>query len=267
MVKLSIFLFNLAVNCNRQQIIERAAGLTLRVLLAFFPFIVFLMSLMGFMELDVEAILSGLYYVLPQEISELITYFILQLSETRSAGILSAALFFSIYNSTNGFRAVIRYTNMADERRGIVGQVLLSFVLMILFSVALIIMLTVLVFGRHILSFFFPYASELFFTLASSLGALVVLFFVTLFIYKLSCAKPVLLRHVAPGAVITVLAWVITSAAFGLITRHFSQLPAIYGSMAGLFILILWLNSVSVILLVGNEINALLATLPCAKMH
>lgn len=246
MRKFAIFSFNLILKCNRDNVLERAAGLTLRVLLAFFPFLIFLMSLMGFMELDAEAILEGLYEVLPPDVSELTAYFVAQIAGTRSGGLLSAALFFSVYNTTNGFRAIIRYTNMAygvEERRGFAARVGLSFVLMLLFSAALIIMLTLLVFGRGILGF---------------AVALLILCVFTSFIYKLACAEPLPMRHILPGAAITVVAWVIASSAFGLITQNFSQLPAIYGSLAGVFVLVLWLNTVSVVLLVGNEINAML---------
>lgn len=247
MRKFGFFLFNLLIKCAREQILERAAGLTLRVLLAFFPFLVFLMALMGFLDLDTEAIFGGLYEVLPAEISELVAGFVEELSATRSAGLLSAALFFSVYNTTNGFRAIIRVTNAAygiEERRGFFAQVFLSFGLMLLFSAALIVMLAFLVFGQQ--------------TWQSGLAALFLLFLFTAYIYKLACAKPLPKRHILPGAAFTVILWVGASAAFGIFTRHFSQFPAIYGSIAGVFLLILWLNAVSVILLIGNEINAML---------
>jgi membrane protein len=260
MKKILMFLFNLAVKCGQDQIFERASGLTLRVLLAFFPFLIFLMSLMGFLNLD-ETIFYGLYAALPKEISELVKNFIEEISEMRSAGLMSAALFFSVYNTTNGFRAIIRATNYAygvSERRGFAAQVGLSFVLMILFSAALIIMLALLVFGRYLWSFIFPEGSELFFTAISGVAALFSLFLFTAFIYKLACAKPLPVKYIFPGAAVTVFSWAAVSWAFGIFTQTFSQYPAIYGSIAGVFILILWLNAVSVILLAGNEINALL---------
>ena len=246
MLKVTIFFFNLAVKCSHEQILERSASLTLRVLLAFFPFIVFLMSLTGFLELDSHAIFEALYEVLPPDISELVASFVLELSETRSTGILSAALFFSVYNTTNGFRAIIRATNYAygvSEKRGMPAQIWFSFVLMLLFSAALIVMLALLVFGRG---------------LVSVLAAMFALFVFTAFIYRLACAKPLPLKHILPGAAVTVAAWFATSALFGFVTQNFTQLPAIYGSIAGVFLLVLWLNAMSTILLAGNEINALL---------
>jgi membrane protein len=198
------------------------------------------------LELDAYAIIEGLYEVLPPDISVLVASFVVELSGARSAGVLSAALFFSVYNTTNGFRAIIRATNAAygvDERREPRTQIFLSFALMILFAAALIIMLALLIVWRHIWGY---------------VAALFALFVFTAFIYKLACAKPLPLKHILPGAAITVIAWVVTSSLFGFFTHRFTQLPIIYGSIAGVFLLILWLNAVSTILLIGNETNALL---------
>ena len=262
MFKCVVYLFNLGISCHRGQVLERAAGLTFRVLLAFFPFIVFLMALLGYLNLDEDAVLSGLYLVLPGDISELVAGFVYELTATRSGGLLSAALFFSVYNTTNGFRAIMRCVNISygvQDRRGIVKQVWLSFVLMLLFSAALVVMLGVLVFGRHIWALFFPGTNELLITLSAGGIAMILLIITTTLIYSLACAKKLPVRFVLPGAVFTVTAWTVTTGFFGFVTQNFTQYPAIYGSIAGVFILILWLNIISVILLIGNEANAVLA--------
>jgi membrane protein len=262
MAKFGIIILNFIVKCKRDQIAERASGLTLSVLLAFFPFLVFLMALMGYLNLNVDAILDGLYAVLPgDDISTLVSYVLIPISNTRSAGLLSFTLIVCVYYIANGFRAVISYTNMAydvPEQRGFLAKIGLSFTLMLLFSAALIIMLGLLVFGKQLWSFLFPFGSDLFFTIISAVTALMILFIFISYIYKSACAKPIPLKFILPGAAFTVFLWVIVSAAFGFIMQNFTQFPAIYGSIAGVFILVLWLNSVSIVLLVGGEINALL---------
>jgi len=265
-MKMIIFLFNLIIKCQQAQLPERAAGLTFRVLLAFFPFLVFLMALLGFLELDEPAILSGLYQVLPMDIAVLATDFLSELGAIRSGGVLSAALFFSVYNTTNGFRAIIMYANLSygiEDRRNFPLQVILSFLLMIMFSVALVVMLGLLVFGRQIWAFILPYAADAaipdaLFRLASGAGAAGVLLSATFIMYKLACARKLPIRHVLPGAVLAVAGWLIASGLFGWVITNFTQYPAVYGSIAGVFILILWLNLICFILLIGNEMNALL---------
>lgn len=261
MTKILIYIFNLTLRCHRDQIFERAAGLTYRVLLAFFPFLLFLVSMLGTIELDESAILEGLLLVLPGDIADLVCDFIYELGKTRSMGLMSTALFFSVYNTSNGFRAIVRITNRAygiRDRRGFVAQVGLSFLLMMLFAVTLIVMLGLLVFGRQIWGFFFPGGHDFLFIIVSGGGAMVVLVIVTMVIYRLACATPMLVKHILPGAVFTVIAWVVISSGFGFVISNFTQYSAVYGSIAGVFILILWLNIVSVVLLIGNEANAVI---------
>ncbi|MCL2287105.1 MAG: YihY/virulence factor BrkB family protein [Firmicutes bacterium] len=261
MNKFCIYIFNLVLRCHHDQILERAAGLTYRVLLAFFPFLIFIMSLLGTLEVDESAILEGLFFVLPGDIADLVYGFLYELDKAGSVGVMSTALIFSVFNTSNGFRAIVRITNRAygiSDRRGFVTQVGLSFMLMLLFSAALIVMLALLVFRRQIWGIFLPAGHEFLFILAGVSGSLVILVFVTMVIYRLACATALPIKHILPGAVFTVITWLVISGGFGFVISNFTQYPAIYGSIAGVFILILWLNIISVILLIGNEANALI---------
>jgi len=219
------------------------------------------MTLLGVIDIDESAIMEGLFFVLPTDIADLVSDFVYELSTTNSAGLMSTALFFSVINTTNGFRAIVRITNRAyglDDRRSFIQQVGLSLLLMLLFAFTLIVMLGLLVFRRQIWGYFFPGGSEILYALVSGAGALVALVLITMLIYKLACASPLPIKHILPGAVFTVIAWVVISSGFGFAISNFTQYPAVYGSIAGVFILILWLNIISVVLLIGNEMNALL---------
>jgi len=244
------------------QVFERAASLTYRLLLAFFPFLIFLMSLVGFFSLDAEAIFGTLNAAFPEDIAMLITNFVYEMGERSNAGILSTALFFSVYNSTNGFRFIMRTLNGAydvGENRNFFVQVGLGLLLVIIFSVMLVVMIGLMVFGQQIWGLIFPVGTEFLFGFITDISALVALALMTMLIYRLSCAKKVPIRHLLPGAIFTVSAWAIVSRVFGFAITNFTQYSAIYGSIAGVFILILWLNLVAMIMLIGNEVNAVLS--------
>ena len=240
---------------------ERGAELTYRVLLAFFPFLIFLMAWVGFLQLDESVIVQNLYEVLPGDVADLVAGFLYELGLGRSRGLMSTGLFFAVYNTTNGFRAVIRNANRAygvDDPRGIIKRVAISFALMFLFTFTLLFMVGVLIFGGAIWDLLFPYMPGWVFWAIRSAGAVVVLIFSTMIIYKWSCAVKLRMLQVLPGAVLTVVGWFAASGIFGFFITNFTQYSAIYGSIAGVFILILWLNLICIILLMGNELNALL---------
>jgi len=254
-----IFIVNLVQKCRMDFTLDRGAELTYRVLLAFFPFVIFLMAAVGFFELDEAAFMQHVPNIFPEDVADLIQSFVADLGVSQSRGLLSTGLFFAVYNTTNGFRAVIRCVNRAYgviDPRNFAYRVLLSFVLMLMFTFSLLFMVGVLVFGAEIWHFFFPEAPMMLFNLVRIIGGLAVLTFVTTLIYRLSIAQKMRLREILPGAALTVTAWVVASTIFGFVIIRFTQYPAIYGSIAGVFILVLWLNLICIILLIGNEFNA-----------
>jgi membrane protein len=256
-----IFVTNFIQKCRHDDVMERGAGLSFRVLLAFFPFLIFLMAWVGFLQLDESVIVYNIYMIFPEDVADLITGFLHELNPAQSRGLLSTGLFFSVYNTANGFRAVIRCTNQAygvDDPRGLVRRVLLSLGLMLLFTFSLLFMVGVLIFGAEIWVWLLPNGLGVLFYALRIIASLAILTFTTMLIYKFSCAVRLRLRQVLPGAALTVAGWLAASALFGIFITNFSQFPALYGSIAGVFILILWLNFICIILLIGNELNALL---------
>jgi membrane protein len=238
--------------------------LTLRVLMAFFPFILFLMSLLGFLDLDSTELLNRLYGVLPTDIFNLITRFINEVFKTQNTGLLSTSLFFTVFNTANGFHSVMRSLNKAyglKDDRHILKKVGVSLLLMLTFSMSLIAMLILLIFSGNILVFLDPHISpnaEIFYRLVNALVSLVLLTLAVMLIYKLACVERLKLIDVFPGAIVTVTLWVITSKAFSYFITNYGNYSVLYGSVAGVFILILWLNLISTVLLIGNEINSML---------
>jgi membrane protein len=208
--------------------------------------------------------MESLYEILPNEVYSVINIFFNETANVRNHALLSTSIILVIISSINGFRAVTRCINNtfdADERRSVITQAVLGIVLMLIFTLAIVVMLVLLIFGNYLWSLLEPlilFGTNTLYTFISWAISLVVLTIVIMLIYKLSCAKRLTMRYVLPGAIFTVLSWVISSGVFGFFISNFSNMSAIYGSIAGIFILMLWLNLISIILLIGNEINAAL---------
>jgi membrane protein len=63
-------------------------------------------------------------------------------------------------------------------------------------------------------------------------------------------------KWVTPGAVATVVVWVVASAAFALYVANFGAYDKTYGSLGGVVVLLLWLWITNLALLFGLELNA-----------
>jgi membrane protein len=64
------------------------------------------------------------------------------------------------------------------------------------------------------------------------------------------------LRWVTPGGIVAVLAWMIASAAFGLYVANFGSYNKTYGSLGAIIIFLVWLWLTNVAILFGAELNA-----------
>jgi membrane protein len=258
------FVKQLAKKANQDTILELSNGLTLRVLMAFFPFILFLMSLLGFLELDNTELFNRLYGVLPPDIYNLINRFINEVFKTQNTGLLSTSLFFTVFNTANGFLSVMTSLNKAydlKDNRHILKKVGVSLLLMLTFSLSLVLMLILLIFSNSIHSLLDPHLTpntQMLYRLINGLVSLVVLTLAVMIMYKLACVKCQKLMDVVPGAIVTVLLWVLCSKAFSFFITNYANYSVLYGSIAGVFISILWLNLISLVLLIGNEINSML---------
>ncbi len=240
------FIKHLVRKASDDSIMELANGLTYRVLLAFFPFIVFLMTFLGFLELDDSDLINRLYGVLPPDIFNLINRFLKEVFHTQNHGLLSTSLFFTVFNAANGFREAMRCLNHAyglEDERNIIKKVGISLLLMLTFSASIASMLILLIFSGNIwkiLGHHLPAEMELLYRMVSTSFSMVALTLGTMFIYKLACVKRLKLKSVFPGACVTVLLWLVSSKGFNFFIANYSNYSVLYGSIAGVFVLIFW---------------------------
>lgn len=101
--------------------------------------------------------------------------------------------------------------------------------------------------------------------LSGSLGARVIGLFMPALIlvglvsafFRIAIRRPRLpQRRVLPGAFVTVFLWALCSALFSLYVAELAQYATLYGNLATVAILMLWLWLLSMALIVGGEVNA-----------
>lgn len=85
---------------------------------------------------------------------------------------------------------------------------------------------------------------------------LVVVFIVALLYYVTPNIAQPKFRWVSVGAVVAILAWVLASIAFGFYVANFSHYDKTYGSLAGVIAFLLWLWITNLALLFGAELDA-----------
>lgn len=249
-------LIKIICKCKNDNLNAAANQLTYKILLSFFPFVIFLMTLIAFFNLDVNIFLDELGGKIPYKIIGLVNIFINEVVTKKNITLLSSSLFISIWSASSGFESIIRCINKIysqNESRNFIFVKLISILCVIIFALAIILCIALIVFGNlilNMLSIRSVYVTILRFAIA--------IFLLTLFsalIYKISVSCKMKIVWFLPGALFCSIAWIILSLAFNFYVDNLSRYSTIYGSIGSVFVLMLWLNLVINVLLIGIEIN------------
>jgi membrane protein len=247
----------------------RAAALSYYFLLALFPLLIFLTSLLGyFAEAGTELRTSMLRYlgsVAPRSASQLVRATVEEITEGATGGKLSFGLLAALWFASYGMGAI------GDTLNGAYGvRESRPFWKLRLVSLGLTVALSVLIVSALALMF---YGGEIGAGLAARLdlgdafkavwGVLqwpIVLAFV-LFSFALIYYFAPDLRHqkwywITPGSLAGVLLWLLVSFAFRVYLRYFDRYSVTYGSLGAVIVLLLWFYLTGAAILVGGKVNA-----------
>lgn len=90
-----------------------------------------------------------------------------------------------------------------------------------------------------------------------SIGALTSIAVIAL-IYHMAIPRTQSWQRVLPGAMLATLLWFVATVSFGWYVTNHANYAVIYGSLAAVIALLVWLYLVSIVVLIGAEFNALI---------
>jgi len=260
-------LVRLIVKVKKDDIFALASQLAYYLMLAFFPFLIFVITLIGFINFNESAVLDGLSRFLPTSVFELTESIIIEIIGSQNTGLLGLSILVTIWSASSGFRAVIKGINKAyhiQEERNYIRRTIISFFGTITLAVAVLSALALLVFGniigKTLISILpFPEITVIIWNVLRNGVGIIVLILVFATIYRYAPAKKIRWKEVLPGAIVSALGWVVTSMAFSFYINNYNNYSRVYGSLAAVFILMIWLFLTSMIFIFGVEVNSVLA--------
>lgn len=259
-------LVHFIVKVKRDDIFSLASQLAYYLVLSFFPFLIFLITLIGFIKPNPEQVLEGLNRIVPISVFELIQSTVNEIIHSQNAGLLGVSILLTIWTASSGFRAVIKGTNKAynlNDKRSFIKRSFISYISTIVLAVTIIMTLILLVFGRIIgnyLIHILPLEGlmSLIWNVLRFGIVLVYLIFVFAAIYRYTPCKRVPWKNAIPGAVFSTFGWLVFSLAFSFYINNFGNFSRLYGGLAAVFILMIWIFLMSIIFILGVEINSVL---------
>lgn len=251
---------------GRYGVARSAAALSYFLVLTLFPLLMCANFLIGSLHLDLEQILAGLSQFLPTAALSTILDYLNYAAATQSSTLLLACLFTILMCASAGLRTLLQTMDdlFAAPCRDGFRRLLLSFILSALFLPTMYLSVVVVLTG----DWFFHMLEELLprqllelipLSLLSHLWRwtryLLLFCFVLLLVaavYRLGIPKERVSRRGLWGfSAVTALAMVGSSAVFSWFIGMSSRYALVYGSLASLIILLVWLYFCGNILLLG----------------
>ena len=243
-----------------------ASHLAITALMALFPFLIFATTLASFVgaEAFAETAVHLVFDTWPTQIAEpisreVVNVLTVQRSDLLTYGVLLAAFFAS--NGIESLRTALNRAYRVVETRSFVFRRVQSLAFVFIATVGFVAISVLLVFAPIIVRL----ALENFERLESYLGT------ITLWRYVIASVVIVLgliavhvwlpagrrrLVDIVPGIIFTLVGWLIGSTVFATYLDNFSSYVTTYAGLASIMIAVVFLYIVSLIFILGGELNA-----------
>ena len=241
-----------------------SAALTYYLLFAIFPLLIFVSTLLGVLELDIASITAVLTPILPSDVVDIIRTYLEYVAANQSRQLLWFSLIFSIWFPMRSTGCLMHSLRKAFGRSApeniLLGQLrTLLFTIWMIFVIGLT--LTLVVVGRRALYFlsgFLP-LSETFISVWGYLRFIILGLVMAIslgILYQLALGQRRPLREVLPGVGSSLAAWLLLSMAFSYYVENMARYAQLYGSIATIVVVLLWLYMSGQVLILGAELSA-----------
>jgi membrane protein len=242
-----------------------ASALAYQMLFSLFPFLLFLIALIGFLHLPdfFSWLRLQSELVLPPQALDLVNPVIDQLQQSKG-GLLSIGIFIALWTASAGVRLMMSAMNAAydvAEERPVWKRIPLSVLYTIGIAMMMLAVAALMVTGPQVMNWLAAqigmedFIVTLWTILRWPLIVMLLMVAVALIYYVMPDVKQEF-RFITPGSVLAVVVWILASLGFGYYVKTFADYNAMYGSIGAIIVLLLYFYISAAVLLLGAEMNA-----------
>ncbi|AOZ14047.1 MULTISPECIES: YihY/virulence factor BrkB family protein [Pseudomonas] len=244
-----------------------ASALAYQMLFSLFPFILFLIALIGFLHLPdfFSWLRLQSELVLPPQALEQVNPVIDQLQQSKG-GLLSVGIVIALWTASAGVRLMMSAMNAAYdvvEGRPIWKRLPLSIFYTIGLAGMLLAAAALMVLGPQVMSWLAgqvgleAFVVTLWTILRWPVIVLLMMVAVAVMYYVMPDVEQKF-RFITPGSVLAVVVWIAASLGFAFYVKTFADYNAMYGSIGAIIVLLLYFYISAAVLLLGAEMNAVI---------
>jgi len=265
---------------GQQRLPGLAAEIAFNSVLAMFPAIVVLLSVVGMVGSSQKTLTSlseQLVRYAPQEVLDIIESFVRELSPASSQGLLSISFVVAIWLASGAISSTMSALDQIHQVPGTlirpfwkaklislgltVGTILLLVVASLMVFISDLIVRLVVTQGDQLVeniakrsNFMEPGVLTLWSRLSTPIAlGMVALAFA--FLYCFGPSRRLRGTPILPGAILATLFWAIFSGGFRLYVANFGNYNRVYGAVGAIVVLLLWLQLGALTMLIGAQLN------------
>lgn len=243
-----------------KRVSRSAAELAYFLILSFFPLIICVNALVGMLRIDIQSVLEVADTFIPAGVQNILTDYLGYIGGNQS-GLLTAGIIMTLFSASAAFRSLMNIMDDLYEQkryeglRQVAASVLYSVLLLVTIYVSGVVVLTGNWFFRlleRLLPFDLPETNWpwMRFVILFCLVLLLILI-----VYRLSAPREAPPPPVFTGALLASVALVAASGLFSYFIGMSTKYSLVYGSLASVMILMVWLYLCGNILILGNVFN------------
>jgi len=257
---------NVASDVSQNHVFSFAAALSYYFVLAFFPALIALATTVGYLPIPnlFNTIVEAMARVMPPQSTGLLLRVAADVTSRNHPALLSFGLLGVLWTCSSGFATMIEALNVAynvPETRSALKTRLLAVALTFLIGILVIIAFTFIILGPLLGNFLAARIglSWVFGVTWPILRHVFAGIFIVLAVEALYFLAPDIKHSFGsslPGAIFSVIGWMLLSDGLSLYFQRFAHLNRTYGVLGGGVALLVWLYWSSFVTLLGAELNS-----------
>lgn len=256
---------------RKEAILNKASSLAYNFMLAIFPGIIFLFTLIPYIPIEnfQENLLKFLELVIPIEAFAAIKSTLEDIIKNQNGGLLSFGFLLSTFFATNGMTNLMKAFNkssLTKENRKWLKRRIIALLLYIAIIIALSVgigIFAVIDFLVNYLKSNIHYDMSWLWTIILKIARWFILFliyFVTIgIVYKYGPSKSRYWKIHSAGTFLATILAILTFSIFSFYINHFNSYNKLYGSISTIIVIMIWMYLNSLIILIGFELNTSIA--------
>ena len=238
------------------------------IIISFFPFIMFLLTLIQYLPITKDTVIYILVNIFPSSIDSLVSNIVNEIFYMASGTVISITAISALWSSSKGIYSIIKGLNAVygiRETRGYIRIRIISTIYTFVFAMMILVSLFILVFGNQLYLWIeskIPLLADLallIISIRTFVGLLILTLFFLLIYAKIPNRKAVLYKEL-PGAFISATGWMGFSYLYSFYIDNMSNYANMYGSLTAIVLFMLWFYFCMYILFIGGEINIVLSS-------